>query len=292
MHADLTDLLALPALYASWLVHQQVSARRAEGWRPAVARATGIALLPVAVLATAATSCGPDDGHATLTVVNARFPGGAPGREDRLLADNFSVVDASGQFSRLAPGSLDLLGGEDGEVDDKVACDEDGTCWRIDPTVSFVPSVQMSTDGGRTWLRDLWVEPEDRDAALAGKEGSCGNDPTAQLRAIRVLRGGTTVKVAVAASHAGVYVRTAGGEWSLLDEDFAAPDSAPVVEPHGRIFAVTPLLPEHDPPPGEESPYPGEEESLPPEPTCSDPVTVSATPDPRNGPPTVYTRCP
>ena len=62
IRADVTDLLALPALYGAWLVHRHVAALPPGSWRATVARATGVALLPVAVLATAATSCASDQG--------------------------------------------------------------------------------------------------------------------------------------------------------------------------------------------------------------------------------------
>ena len=55
----------------------------------------------------------------------------------------------------------------------------------------------------------------------------------------------------------------------------------------GELSAVEPHTPPHYPPP----PLPGETESLPPEPTCEEPVTVSVTPNPQNGPPTTYVRC-
>ena len=56
IRADVTDLLALPALYAAWLVHRRVVRRKPADWRSAVALATGVVMLPLTVLSTAATS--------------------------------------------------------------------------------------------------------------------------------------------------------------------------------------------------------------------------------------------
>src|SRR5438105_181532 len=57
MRADVADLLTLPALYGAWLVHRGSVRTARLPARQLLATATGMALLPVAVLATAATNC-------------------------------------------------------------------------------------------------------------------------------------------------------------------------------------------------------------------------------------------
>jgi hypothetical protein len=82
-----------------------------------------------------------------------------------------------------------------------------------------------------------------------------------------------------------MYVRTVGGRWTRVPRaEIGAVDT---VRLRGELSAVEPHTPPHFPPP----PLPGETESLPPEPTCEEPVTVSVTPNPQNGPPTTYVRC-
>lgn len=283
MRADITDLLALPALYGAWLVHRHVASLPPGSPRAAVAQATGVALLPVAVLATAATSCASDQGLENLTVFSGRFSPGPAGREERIGVSG-DVMAGDGSVASIRPRVVDL---PDEGVRRQVnaACDDDGTCWRIDPGVDYVPSVQMSTDGGTTWTRDLWVTPDERDAALVDVPLGCDEEPSARLRDLVVLKDGTSVRVAVAASSAGMYVRTVGGRWTRLS--LAEIGSIETVRLRGELSAVEPHTPPHYPPP----PLPGETESLPPEPTCDEPVTVSVTPNPQNGPPTTYVRC-
>ena len=212
-------LLALPALYGAWLVHRHVATRPPGSWRATVARATGVALLPVAVLATAATSCDSDQGLENLNVVSGRFSPAPAGREARIGVSRY-VMAGDGTVASIRPRVRGLpRRGLRRQVD--AACDDDGTCWRIDPGVDYVPSVQMSTDGGTTWTRDLWVTPDERDAALVDVPVGCNEEPSARLRDLVVLKDGTSVRVAVAASSAGMYVRTVGGRWtrvSLADD--------------------------------------------------------------------------
>jgi hypothetical protein len=283
MRADTTDLLALPALCAAWLVHRRVASSPTRSWRDIVARAIGVALLPVAVLATAATSCASDQGLENLNVVSGSFSPSFAGREERIGVSGY-VMAGDGTLASLRPRVVDLPDeGVRRQVD--AACDGDGTCWRIDPGVDHVPSVQVSTDGGATWTRDLWVTPDERDAALVDVPVGCNEEPSARLRDLVVLKDGTSVRVAVAASSAGMYMRTVGGRWTRLS--LAEIGSRDTVRVRGELSAVEPHAPPHYPPPS----LPGEEESLPPEETCAGPVTVSVTPHPQNGPPTTYVRC-
>ena len=76
IRADVTDLLALPALYGAWLIHGQVSERARGDWRSSVARTIGVAMVPVTAVATAATSCDDSSIRLTdLTVAQGDFAG-------------------------------------------------------------------------------------------------------------------------------------------------------------------------------------------------------------------------
>jgi hypothetical protein len=287
IRADVTDVLALPALYGAWLVHRQVSARPAGDWRSTVSRATGVAMLPLAVLATAATDCYDSPGVDNLQVVSGRFAGGPPRLEERIGVQGLLLA---GNGTLASPDEVELRFPEEASPwRVRAACDDDGTCWRIDPDVTYVPSVQMSPDGGRTWYRDLWVTPDQRDQDLEGAPRGCGGDPSRLvLTDLVVLRDGTSVRVAVAAGDAGIYVRTVGGRWSHYSIEDIGDLLSGQVKVRGPLSDVPPHTPPHDPPPG----LPSETPSLPPEPTCDAPSTVSVTPNPQNGPPTSYVLCP
>jgi len=284
IRADVTDLLALPALGLGWAIHRQVSRQTPPEWRRLVAVATGTALLPVAVLATAATDCYVGDGLSSITVVSGSFRGGVPGPEQRIALEPYAI-DGSGVVSEVRYDERFPSEGEQWQVD--AACDDDGSCWRIDHDAP-VPAVQVSTDGGRRWFRDLWVTPDERNEALVGAPSGCGHAPSAELQDLVVLKDGTSVRVVVAASDAGMYVRTVGGRWSRIPVDELFERSTRHERVRGLLSVVQPRTPPHQPP----IPLPGETPSLPPEPSCDEPVTVSATPNPQNGPPTVYTYCP
>ena len=101
MRADVTDLLALPALYAAWWIHRRADARRA-GWRRTVAVAVGVALLPVGVLATSATTATEPDGVTSGAVQGrlhrrAAARGDTPRPYDRV---DRLTIDAGGTVAR------------------------------------------------------------------------------------------------------------------------------------------------------------------------------------------------
>src|SRR5690349_17971767 len=75
IRADVTDLLALPALLAAWWIARTVARRRGDGWRRTLAVVVGTALLPVGVLATSATSCAQYDGVTGVGVLEGDFEG-------------------------------------------------------------------------------------------------------------------------------------------------------------------------------------------------------------------------
>ena len=83
--------------------------------------------------------------------------------------------------------------------------------------------------------------------------------------------------IAVAADAAGLLVRSPEAGWHLLTmadlEDLPDP---PQPTPHEGFISPVPARPSED-----------ESTTAP----CEDPITVSATPNPQNGPPTTYVRC-
>ena len=91
-----------------------------------------------------------------LTVFTRQVLTRARGASEERIGVSGDVMAGDGSVASIRPRVVDL---PDEGVRRQVhaACDDDGTCWRIDPGVDYVPSVQMSTDGGTTWTRDLWV---------------------------------------------------------------------------------------------------------------------------------------
>ena len=86
IRADVTGLLALPALYGAWLLRRSAGRAPTTGWRRTTAVAVGAALLPVGVLVTSATSCSESEGYQEVAVLEGAFPGPPAGTERRLAA--------------------------------------------------------------------------------------------------------------------------------------------------------------------------------------------------------------
>ena len=114
---DVTDLLALPALYAAWLVHRRVICRQPADWRSAVALATGAVMLPLTVLSTAATSCEEPDTVQSVVRATMPFTPSHKTRETRLVVGidyrKEVSLDATGRLTRLTDADrteLDRLG--------------------------------------------------------------------------------------------------------------------------------------------------------------------------------------
>ena len=92
IRADVTDLLALPALYAAWLVHRRVVGRQPADWRSAVALATGAGHAP------------PDGAEHGRDVVRRARHGAVRGpRHHAVHAVRQDEGDAAGGEHRLSP---------------------------------------------------------------------------------------------------------------------------------------------------------------------------------------------
>ncbi len=129
---DVTDLLALPALYAAWRIHRTASAAADPGWRRTVAVAVGTALLPVGVLATSATSCDPWHGYTEVAVLEGSFPGASDEVqvEARLAAHDgggWLTVDDEGRFAEPV---VRVAGDRGWQGQRQETCVGD-RCWRL-----------------------------------------------------------------------------------------------------------------------------------------------------------------
>jgi hypothetical protein len=294
IRADVTDLLALPALYGAWLVHQRASSHATGDWRSLVARATGVAMVPVAAFATAATSCdSPDYGITGLTVVQGEFAGPPEHPETRVLFDYDMSVDERGALAELPQYDQMRLAAGGDYGDGQRTCDDSGACWRASGL-----EVETSFDSGRTWQGSYALDPREAERAIDEvdwPDDDCHDaEPVADFRELAVLGTGDRSVVVVAASAAGVLVRTPDASWRLLTvQDIRDIERLPEPSPTPRegFISPVPARPTEDetPWPTQETSWPGEE---PPALPCESPTTVSVTPDPRNGPPTTYPYCP
>jgi hypothetical protein len=283
MRADVTDLLALPALGIAWWLDADVRRRPFMGWRNGVALAAGMAMLPLGVFATAATSCDGDDGLRTINAVQ----GGFTGTQDRLA---FVVSDDVSGYVRIDPLSGQVDGLDDRDVDRLRdtrpigACDRTGVeCWRLED----FEKVQSSVDGGATWRDDLVVSAEEQAESVEDVDPGCGREASARLTFLAVADVAGVPAVVVTATHLGVWWRGPDGDWDLITraEIAAAPTDAPGgPSPRGKLRVVaTPPRSEH----GQDRPT-----NTPLPPGCASPATVTVTPNPSNGPPTTYEVCP
>lgn len=283
IRADASDLLALPAMYAAWWIHRSASRAVGSGWRRTVAVAVGMAVLPVGVLATAATSCDGDDGLSPINAVEGRFTG-TGSRQAFVVSD-----DASG-YVRIDPLTGQVDGLDDRDVarlrDDHPvgACDSAGVrCWRAEG----FEKVQSSVDGGVTWRDDLVVSPEEQAESVKDVDPGCGDEASARLTFLAVAEVDGVPAVVVTATDLGVWWRGPEGDWKLITraEIAAAPTPEPDrPPPRGRLRTVA------TPPRSEPAPHQPTRTPLPPD--CASPTTVTVTPNPLNGPPTTHEVCP
>jgi hypothetical protein len=290
IRADLTDLVAMPALYVAWRVHRSAVAAASDGWRRVVAVAVGAALLPVGVLATSATSCQRDIGVIDVEALEGRFSGtGARAffvvKDDRLVP--FAKVHPrTGVASEFPMGDYRRVLGtsERGSV----ACDSAGmNCWRAEGR-----EVEMSRNGGVTWTSDLMVSADEQASSVEGIDPGCGDGPSADMGGVAVLDTGIGSTVAVGARHAGLWLRLTDGGWRLVPRNDLEVEAVPgtddgedVAGPLRGVLRVVQV------PPARSvqgwSPQPTEP-TLP----CASPTTRTVTPNPMNGPPTSYAACP
>jgi YD repeat-containing protein len=216
IRADVTDLLALPALYAAWLVDRRVVRRQPADWRSAMAFATGLVMLPLTVLSTAATSC--DEPDTVQSVVRATLPftPSDKTRETRLVVGiDFRKevsLDATGRLTRLTDADRDELD-RLGRTLTERTCDGAGTCWRIGDAEER--TVDVSHDDGRTWETEYQADGDEVEAELPAPGPVCRKQ-TGSLRGLGVLTHAGVSWVVVGAGAAGLLLRSPDGDWRLV----------------------------------------------------------------------------
>lgn len=280
IRADVTDLLALPGLYAAWRIHRACVTTTRTGWRRTVAVAVGTALLPVGVLATSATSCSEYDGVTGVAVLEGDFGGPPEKRETRLGVNDGGgrlTIDADGRFTQ----SSFEIAGDAGHRSRAETC-AGRQCWRLVGR----DAVETSTDGGRTWRQEAALTDADREeiAEVVGDDDECGDAPEVGAVDIAVMEGDGYVQVVVALLRGGIWVRHVDGSWSVVTTD----------EMRERVRVDEPPLPVVTEVDGPEDPTQelGPDPSVDPSPSCASPTPRTVTPHPLNGPPTTYEVCP
>lgn len=283
IRADVTDLVALPALGVAWWVDRRVRSSPELPWRRTVATAAGMALLPVAVLATAATSCSERMAYTSASRVEGDFPGHPRRVEQRLALGDYSIhytIDAMRTVERADVA----LSSADERVSQQCDPTAPDRCWRL---AAEGVGVKSSLDGGTTWQPELELTNEQLAAMLEELGETCGDEPQVAALDLAVLPTDGEPIVVIPIGEGGVYIREEDARWERYATselyELAASDSTEPPQP-----LVTPLDQPSEaattPPSGE----PAEEAT----PTCPNPSPTTVTPNPSNGPPTTYDVCP
>lgn len=278
IRADVTDLVALPALGVAWWVDRNVRSSPWLPWRRAVATAAGMALLPVAVLATAATSCSERMSYTSVSRVEGDFPGRPREVEQRLALGDYSIhytMDATRKVERADVG----LSAADERMPQQCDPTAPDRCWRL---VTEGIGVETSLDGGMTWQPELEVTEHEVEAMLEDLGESCGDEPQVGAFDLAVLPTEGEPIVVIPIGEGGVYIRDEDAQWVHYETPELYDLAVDITEPPEPL--VTPI----DQPP--EPPTPGPYGR--PTPTCAHPTPTTVTPNPSNGPTTTYDVCP
>jgi len=255
-------------------------------------------VLPLAVLATAATSpCDAEGFSVGVTVLEGRWEasrGPAP-VESRLVYDgDFAIrpTQAGLELQVLSDSQRERV--VDWGERHQVACDPitPRLCWREGDAASTSLELESSRDGGRTWTDEEAMTAQEVAAVRADAGEVCGEPLEVRVRDIAVLSTDDGPFVAAAVGLAGVVVRGPDGQWDHLTTDevrsrAVAPDPPPE---NDQLVPVEEVVPSPQGASTGPSPFPSAPAS-PSGPPCEDPVTVSVTPHPSNGPPTSYLQC-
>ena len=281
IRADPTDLFALPALYGAWPIQRAAALDAGAGWRRTVSVALGVALLPIGVLATSATSCAEWRGFTEVAVVAGDFPGVPHEEETRLAAYDGSgwlTIDRPGQVrpaSRVRQWRAGLrrrptAGVRRGSVLADRRRRRGGLLVRR--RSQLAPGGRPDGSGPRRHHRGGGRRGVRGPVARDGPPTSSRPTSTESCRSIASLERG------------GVWRRNHDGTWTILTIDTIGE----LVE---RDRPPPPVVTELDPPRSPEVPDP----SVPagtPTPGCPSPTQRTVTPNPLNGPPTTYDVCP
>ena len=252
---DPTDLLTLPALMLAVVTAQR--AARPAPLRSRARMAIGAFVLPLAVLATAATSnqCGAPDGQTTLALVRGAFTGGAGTDETRVLVWQEGVtLDADGTWQELSHEDRERFSrrgdtyAEIGEHRVDRACapvGEEHACWRIDGD----HTIQHLIDGA--WLDD-YVMPADLVQDLHERYDERCGVANVRIKDLAVMPTGDGPVVVAAAGVAGILVRGPDGTWERNPPEMTTPSAAPA----SHLPVPTEPLRLRDPAPPEDAEQP------------------------------------
>lgn len=295
IRADVTDLVALPALGVAWWVDRRVRCIAREPWRQTVAMASGMALLPVAVLGTAATSCESGMHVSGVSLVEGDFPGRPRAQEPRLV---ISSAGLTGAFTVDAERTIErdpvLLSPRDVRVLEQCDPSNRAQCWRVIPDEEVDDgfrvggvTVEHSSDGGLTWESDLDLSDDQLDEIREGTE-SCGDPGSVDAIDVGVLPTDGEPVVVVAVGDGGAFIRREDGQWELYVPDRLFGEAAPAKG--DAVLRLRPLDQPNEPAtPGEPTPGDGASGTTL---ACPSPTPTTVTPHPSNGPPTTYLACP
>ncbi len=219
IRADVTDLLALPALgLAAWAAGASTSslkragdehlARRSDGSKR-LRRAFGVALVPVALLASVATGPGPrpeasvvDTGADGWVVVTRGCGGGECSSDFAYRLSDYGWLRA------------DLPGGGAHPVNLACSTVEPETCFR---TVPDRLAVEQSSDGGDTWKK-AWAASSEDMRALRDAYAQLLTDQEDHLvsSGVGVFDGADGMTVVVGNQVDGLLVRGPDGDWERV----------------------------------------------------------------------------
>ncbi|ROS27871.1 hypothetical protein [Cellulomonas sp. PhB150] len=230
---DRTDLLALPALGLALLTAR----RSASG--PATRLRSNLALLvvlPVAVLATAATSTSGPTGAAEVGVVDGvLWVGDSSGHGEGAYWYGTTDTVTWDDIGYGQPGS-DQFAQAGGTAVSACAPDEK-QCFRVG---SSALSVERSDDGGATWATD-WSVPDEDLAELAGRYE--GEVRPLRTVGVAILPTADGFRVVAANGGDGLAVRDEDGTWTRTGFTYRAYDSQPAVPLPGEQVAMTYPMP-------------------------------------------------
>lgn len=284
IRADVSDLVALPALGLAWWVDRSVRRAPIVPWRRTAALAVGAAVLPCAVLATAATSCDNGLGLTTVSRVEGDFQGRPRQAEQRLVLGEYSIPRYTIDSARtVGPADVDLVA-PDAQVAEQCDPTDQARCWRVR---SDGLGVERSEDGGRTWEQELGLTGDQVEALQEDIGEDCGDEPAVRAVDLAVLPTDGEPIVVVPIGLGGAFIRDEDARWERHSTETLY-DQARSNTTESPLPRVTPL---DQPPPS--SPSSGSSADPDPgaTPTCARPSQTTVTPNPSNGPPTTYDVC-
>lgn len=297
IRADVTDLVALPALGVAWWVDRHVRRSPARPWRRTVAAASGMAILPVAVLATAATSCDEGASFTGVSRVKGDFRGRPRIVEQRLVLRDGGTSTLTIDTARAIQRELVEVSPYDDQVLEQCDSTDRDQCWRIlddnivveqkegvsvEHAVDGV-SVEHSVDGGRTWAAELELS-EDQIEVIRDDTDGCGGAGWVKGFDLGVLSSDGEPIVVVPIGEGGAFIRGDDGRWDRYSRDRLYDEAA-----EQASESKLTLEPLDQPPPTED---PTGDPTGEVTPTCATPSPTTVTPNPSNGPPTTYDVCP